>query len=124
MDKNYCTKYLDKIIKVKIDRPKGFVHPQTKIRYPINYGFVPDDFAPDGEEIDCYVLGVDHPISEFVGRCIAVIRRIDDDDDKLIIVPDNLGYSDEEITALTGFQEQFFKITIIRTANITTKKNA
>ena len=70
--------------------------------------------APDGEEFDAYILGVFKPVQEFEGKCIAVIHRIDDDDDKLIVVPEDKEYTDEEIKALTEFQERFFKSLIVR----------
>lgn len=49
---------------------------------------MPGTIAPDGEEIDAYVLGVFEPKEEFTGTCIAVIHRTNDDDDKLIVVPE------------------------------------
>ena len=68
----------------------------------------------DGEELDAYVLGIDKPLEEFEGKCLAVIHRINDDDDKLIIVPEGIDYSDEEIRKLTEFQEKYFESEIIR----------
>ena len=106
--------YIGKTVKVKIDRPLGSKHPKHGFLYPINYGFVPNTISEDGEELDCYVLGIDEPIGEFEGRCIAVIHRTNDDDDKLIIVPEGKNYSDEEIRKLTYFQEQYFESEIIR----------
>ncbi|MDA3839799.1 MAG: inorganic diphosphatase [Patescibacteria group bacterium] len=110
----YSKKYLNKTIHVKIDRPLGSKHPKHDFVYPLNYGYVPDTNAPDGEEIDAYVLGVFEAVNEFEGKCVAIIHRTNDDDDKLIIVPENKNYSDEQIIALTEFQEKFFKSEIIR----------
>ena len=106
--------YIGKIVKVKIDRPLGSKHPNWNMIYTVNYGYIPDTVSGDGEELDCYVLGVFEPIEEFEGKCIAVIRRIKEDDDKLIIVPNNKNYSDEQIRALTEFQERYFESGIIR----------
>jgi inorganic pyrophosphatase len=103
-----ATDLLDQIVHVKIDRPLGSRHPQHGFIYPVDYGYVPDTLAPDGEPIDAYVLGVSEPIEEFTGRCIAIVQRLDDDDDKLIVVPQNKDYSDEQIQALVEFQERFF----------------
>lgn len=100
--------FLGKNVKVKIDRPLGSNHPKNGQIYPVNYGFVPETTAPDGEELDCYVLGIFDPIEEFEGKCIAIIHRTNDDDDKLIIVPKEKNYSNEQIEALTEFQEQYF----------------
>ena len=111
---NYSAPYLGQTISVKIDRPLHSKHPKHGFVYETNYGFVPETKAPDGEEIDAYVLGVNEPVSEFTGRCIAVIHRTNDDDDKLIIVPDGVKMSDEEIRSATLFQEQFFRSEIIR----------
>lgn len=70
--------------------------------------------APDGEELDCYVLGVFDSVENYKGKCVAIIHRTNDDDDKLIIVPEGKEYSDEQIEALTEFQEQYFEHEIWR----------
>ena len=106
--------YLGKEVMVKIDRQLGTKHPKHGWAYQLNYGFVPGTVSPDGEELDVYLLGVDTPIETFAGQCIAIIHRINDDDDKLIVVPDGKEFSDEEIRTLTHFQEQFFESEIIR----------
>ncbi len=43
-----------------------------------------------------------------------IIKRTNDNDDKLIVVPNDTEYSDEQIKALTEFQERFFESIIIR----------
>jgi inorganic pyrophosphatase len=111
---DYATKFLGKKVTVKVDRPLGSKHPEFKITYPVNYGFIPKTKAPDGEEIDSYLLGIDKPIKEFTGKCIAIIHRLDDEDNKLVVVPENINLTDEEIIKLTHFQEKFFKIKVIR----------
>lgn len=107
--------YIGSIVNVKIDRPVNSKHPKHGFVYEANYGFIPNTKAPDGEELDAYVLGVDKPLYEFKGKVIAVIHRTNDDDDKLVVVPENHpGFTDEEIRALTHFQEQWFKSVILR----------
>ena len=106
--------YLGKTITAKIDRPLGSKHPKHGFIYPINYGFIPNTTSGDGEELDCYILGVFEPITSFTGKVIAIIHRTDDDDDKLIITPEDKKYSNDAIDALTEFQEQYFKHVIIR----------
>ncbi len=106
--------YIEKIVKVKIDRPLGSKHPKHGFTYLVNYGYVPNTISGDGEELDCYVLGIKEPVNEFEGKCIAVIHRTNDDDDKLIIAPEGKEFTDEEIRKLTNFQEQYFESKIIR----------
>lgn len=108
-------KYLDNFVDVIIDRPLGSKHPKLdNFIYPINYGFVPNTISGDGEELDCYILGVYNPIKELNGKCIAIIHRLNDNDDKLIIVPENKNFTNEQIEVLVEFQEQYFEHEIIR----------
>lgn len=73
--------YLGKMVTIQMDRPQGSRHPKHGYVYPVNYGFVPGTLAPDGAELDAYVLGIGEPREEFTGECIAVIHRTNDDDD-------------------------------------------
>lgn len=114
---NDSTLYLDKTVSVKIDRPLGSTHPKHGFFYPVNYGYVPNTVSGDDEELDCYVLGVHEPLETFEGKCIAFIHRTNDNDDKLIIVPENINFSNEQISALTDFQERFFESEIIRNSS-------
>lgn len=107
--------YLGKEVEVIIDRPLGSKHSKHGFVYELNYGYIPDTKAPDGEELDAYVLGVEKPIGSFRGKCIAIIHRLNDDDDKLVVVSKlSENTSDEDIRKATHFQEQFFKSEIIR----------
>ena len=106
--------FIGQKLNVAIDRPLGSKHPKHGFEYPVNYGYIPNTKSADGEELDAYVLGVDKPISETRGVCIAVIRRTDDVDDKLIITQDGKDFSDSEIEKLTEFQEKWFKHVILR----------
>jgi len=112
---NYATIFLGKIVKIKIDRPIGSKHPKYGFIYEVNYGFVPNTKAPDGEEIDAYLLGINRPVKEFTGKCIAVVRRLDDNDDKVVIIPEELAdINDDEILKMVNFQEKWFDSKIVR----------
>ena len=107
-------KYLGKILDIEIDREFGSKHPKHGFIYPVNYGYIPNTISGDGEELNCYLLGVFEPVKTFKGKCIAIVHRTNDDDDKLIIVPENKEYSNDAINALVEFQEQYFEHIIIR----------
>lgn len=105
--------YLGKRIQVIIDRPLGSNHPEHGYLYPINYGYIPNTIAGDGEPIDAYIIGVDEPIQRFEGRVLAWVHRFNDVEDKLVVAPiDGLNYTKKEIEALIHFQEQFFQIEV------------
>lgn len=106
--------WIGKRVTVRMDRPLGSRHPVHGFFYPLNYGYVPGVLAPDGEALDAYVLGVFEPLEIFEGCCIAVLHRLDDDDDKLVVAPEGKSYTDDQILALTEFQERFFSPVVWR----------
>lgn len=108
------TVYLGQKVNVIIDRPLGSKHPKHGFLYEVNYGYVPNTKAPDGEEIDAYVLGLSNPIDKTSGICIAIIHRTNDEDDKLVVTPNGEDFSNEEIEKLIDFQEKWFKHIILR----------
>lgn len=104
---------IGKKVRVIIDRPLGTYHPKHKdIFYPVNYGYIEGIIAPDGEEQDAYVLGVNEPISEFTGKIIAIIKRLDDVEEKWVIAPENMTFTKDEIMKQVEFQEKYFKTEI------------
>ena len=105
---------IGKIVTVTIDRPMGSFHPKhNDIFYPINYGYIEGIMAPDGEEQDAYILGVNKPVEKFTGKVIAIIHRLDDVEDKWVVCPENMNFSKEEIAEQIKFQEQFFQTEIV-----------
>lgn len=93
-----------------IDRPMGSQHPKySDMIYPINYGYVDGIFAADGEEQDIYLFGVNQPVERFEGIVIAVYHRYNDIEDKWIVAPSGINFSDEEILQAIAFQEQYFE---------------
>lgn len=107
-----CHPYLGQEVTIKIDQPFGSFHAGEI--YELNYGYVPDTIAPDGECLDAYFWGERKPLAEAKGICIAIIHRFDDDDDKLILSPNGEDFSDEEIEEVVHFREQYFSHCIVR----------
>lgn len=97
--------YLNKKVKVVVDRPLGSAHPQHNFLYLVNYGYIPNTIAGDGEEIDAYILGEYEPLVTFEGNVIAIIKRFEDRVNKLVV--SNKHYTSEQISALVQFQERF-----------------
>ena len=83
-----------------MDRPLGSKHPKFDNIYPVNYGYMPNTISGDGKELDAYVLGEHRPLEDFEGVVIAVIH--------------SKNYTDDQIRALTEFQEQYFESQIWR----------
>lgn len=105
---------IGRVVTVTVDRPLGSYHPDYKdLYYPINYGYVRGIIAPDSEEQDVYVLGVNTPVEEFTGKIIAIIQRSDDIEEKWVVAPQNTEFTEEEIRKSVDFQERYFKSVII-----------
>lgn len=108
--------FLNKKITVKIDRPKNSIHPKYKeIVYPINYGYIENTVSGDGEEIDVYVLGEDKPQEYIDCKVVAIVKRNNDNEDKLIAVASscNKTFLKEEMEKEVYFQEKYFDSEIL-----------
>lgn len=108
--KEQVKSYLGKTVKIRIDRPIGYVHKKEtySLTYPINYGFVPGILGGDGEELDVYLLGVNEPVNAFECEVIAIAHRHNDVEDKLVGAPVGVRFSKEEIEKAIHFQEQYY----------------
>lgn len=102
--------YLGKTVNIKIDRPVGSIHPEhPELVYPVNYGYIPDVFGGDGEEIDVYLLGVDVPVEEYTARIIGIVHRHNDTEDKLVAAPEGLDFDENKISKSVSFQERYYE---------------
>lgn len=105
--------FLGQTVHVKVDRPLGSLHPTFHFEYPLNYGFIPQTQAEDGEEIDVYVLGLDVPVSTTQVTIVAIIQRNDVDENKLVGTLDGSTPSAQTILEAVHFQEQFFDSRVV-----------
>lgn len=102
-----------KIVRVIVDRPLGSAHPEhPDLVYPVNYGYIEGVPSGDHEDQDAYVLGIDKPVKEAVGRVAAIIHREDDNEDKWIVAPVGYRVRTSDILKNTTFVERFFRSSI------------
>ena len=100
-------------VTVTVDRPLGSRHPNfPELIYTVNYGFIDGLLGGDGEAQDAYILGVSEPLDSFYGRVIAIIHRTDDVEDKLVVAPEGITFTEEQIVSMTHFQERYFNSTL------------
>ena len=113
-DKSVDSVIIGTTVTVTVDKPLGSYHPEYKdMYYPINYGYIEGVMAPDGEEQDAYILGVNEPVDKFTGKIIAIVYRKDDIEEKWVVVPDGVTFSKEEIRRQIHFQKQYFDSEIV-----------
>ena len=113
-DKSADNVIIGTTVTVTVDRPLGSYHPEYKdMYYPINYGYIEGIMAPDGEEQDAYILGVNEPVDKFTGKIMAIVHRKDDIEEKCVVVPNGMMFSKDEIRQQIYFQEQYFDSEIV-----------
>lgn len=101
-------------VTVTVDRSLGSVHPDyPDLYYPVNYGYIENIMGGAGDWQDAYILGVDEPLESFTGKVIAVAVRQDDNESKLVVAPDGVEFSKEEIARQINFQEKYFNTVIL-----------
>lgn len=104
---------IGEIVTVIVDRPIGSHHPLYEhLVYLLNYGYIKGVIAGVVEEQDAYIMGIDYPINKFRGKVIAIIHRLNDIENKLVVCPLDQVYTKAQIRKATYFQEQYFKIEI------------
>ena len=106
--------YLGKSVTIEIDRPVGYVHHKGEktLVYPINYGYIPNVFGGDGEELDVFLMGVEPPVSSYTGQIIGIVYRADDVEDKLVMSPTGVSFTAVDIARAVYFQEKYYQTTI------------
>ena len=102
--------WLGRRITVEIDRPSAAsTRPRTTSRTPSTTASSPDTLAPDGHPIDVYVLDAGEPLERCEATVIAIVRRRDDVEDKLVAVRgETRAWDAPAILAAVDFQERFF----------------
>lgn len=104
--------FLGKDVHVIIVNPIGSSNERGNYTYPLNCGYLIDK----EKYIKVYLLGVYEKVLEYDGRCTALIKKINGDN-RLIVVPKDKYYTDEQIEALIEFKERNSSYLIIRNIN-------
>lgn len=92
--------------KIVIDRPKGVSHPRyPDYIYPLDYGYVENTTASDGDGIDVWMGSLNTKILTGILCTFDKIKR--DAEIKLLI-----GCTDEDIQAIRNFHHQMITLFI------------
>lgn len=96
---------LGKMVKVKVTKPCNYYELRTGIRYIINYGTAEIQNDKRNFVLGAYILGINHPVSIFVGKIIAVLHYNNSKKSVLIVAPKNMHRIDYEIRDVLEFAE-------------------
>ncbi len=104
-------RWIGKEVEVVFDRPVGYKQEPDYDPYPINYGGIKNIYSLDGDEVDCYYIDSKVPLESSLGRVVAVVKRFDDVEEKLVV--SNLNPTKDEIKSAINFIEQYFDSIIV-----------
>lgn len=68
---------LGKIVSVRVTNPVGSKDDATGLRYRMNFGEGTVTGEADRTPVQCYIIGITHPVKKFEGRIVASVRRND-----------------------------------------------
>ena len=130
MDIDILKGLIGKEIDVIVDRPIGMTHPKYKdMIYSVNYGYIDGFYSGDNEYQDVYILGEDKPLNNYRGKVIAIVHRLNDNEDKLVVynygylssneIEEAIKFPSNEIEEAINFQEKYFKHEIITINSLT-----
>ncbi|MBC1499987.1 inorganic pyrophosphatase [Listeria weihenstephanensis] len=100
-------------VTVTIDRPIGYTDAFNNV-YSVNYGFIENIIAGDGEYQDAYILSASVvPLEKFSGEVVAIIVRKNDVEDKWVVMSKGEQIDIATIQSKTNFIEQYFDSDIL-----------
>ena len=103
--------YLGQTVEVVIDKPINYI--EDDMTYIQNYGHLLNLKTPDNKFQEAYVIGIDKPIKSFNGKVIAIINRINEGEDKLVVCDESKSFNKDEILEMVNFLEKNFKSKIV-----------
>lgn len=114
LEKATSYEFIDQTVRIEI--PKNITRKEKNVnaQFPINFGVIPDVLDGEGKKLECYIVGTDKINNEFTGKCIAVLHKFDNTEDKLIVTQNDKNFSDSEIREILKFQEKNYLNEIIR----------
>ena len=103
---NEHTSLLGSRVEVKIDRPLGtIIEGYRDVYKEINAGYATDKTDGSGHPLHVYVLGVPHPLNEYVGWVNAIVKG--KEKDSLVVCPMSVKFTKREIERKLLFVENF-----------------
>ena len=99
----------DGLVEVEVDRPPGSVYPEdSDLIYELNCGFVRGLSGKEGRGQEAYIVGVCDAVLAFRGVVIAVVRRNGGREEILVVAPEGMRFSKQQVIEQIRFQERFF----------------
>lgn len=96
---------LGKFVKVRVTFPIHSFNKRHGFRYKLNYGVIENEAFQKYYVQGVYIMGVSHPVKNFDGRVVAIIRRSVGKGAYLVVAPKNTRYIINDIKPAIAFAE-------------------
>lgn len=96
---------LGKFVKVRVTSPMNTFNKRFGYRYKLNYGIIENMKTQKNVIQGAYIMGINHPVRNFDGRVIAVIRRISSKGQVWVVAPKSTRFIIHDIKAAVDFAE-------------------
>ncbi len=99
------TTMLGKFVRVRVTSPMHSYNKRFGFKYKLNYGIVEGGKAQKNAVVSAYIMGINHPVKNFDGRVIAIVRRNGGKGVVLVVAPKSTRFIINDIRNAIDFAE-------------------
>lgn len=96
---------LGKFVRVRVTSPMHSYNKRFGFKYRLNYGIVEGGKTQKNSVISAYIMGINHPVRNFDGRVIAIVRRNGGKGVVLVVAPKSTRFIVNDVRRAIDFAE-------------------
>ena len=96
---------LGKFVRVRVTSPMHSYNKRFGFKYKLNYGIVEGGKTQKNSVISAYIMGINHPVRNFDGRVIAIVRRNGGKGAVLVVAPKSTRFIVNDVRRAIDFAE-------------------
>lgn len=103
---------LGKYVKVRVTKPYGSTDENFGFTYDLNVGEVQFKTQNNKGPQLAYIMGINHPVRNFDGRVVAIIKRYNDQGTMWVVAPKSKRFIVNDVKKAIAFAESRYKYSI------------
>lgn len=96
---------LGKFVRVRVTSPMHSYNKRFGFKYKLNYGIVEGGKTQKNTVLSAYIMGINHPVRNFDGRVVAILRRCGGKGVVLVVAPKSTRFIINDIRRAVDFAE-------------------
>lgn len=96
---------LGKFVKVRVTSPMHSYNNRFGFKYELNYGVIDGFKSKNNSHQSAYIMGIDHPVRNFDGRVVAIIKRHNGKGVVWVVAPKSTRFIVNDIKKAIAFAE-------------------